>query len=104
MNDTKPYNDPDLIFVENTPDEILDLVREYLTIKSQANGKNSASDLQKTILQRRWDIENSYIQDPTISDVNKSRFICRLLGYSGLVANSYLEKNYTDDWLNRVAN
>ena len=61
----------------------------------------SVSDLQRTIIERRWNIEKSFIQNRSISDTNRSRFMCRLLGYSGLIANSYLKKNYTDDVLNR---
>jgi putative glycosyltransferase (TIGR04372 family) len=101
MNDTKCFHDPDLEFVENTPDELLDLVREYLTDNLLARGKDSRSRLQKAVLERRWNLDKSFIQDPTISNVNKSRFTCRLLGYSGLIANTYLEKNYADDSLNR---
>ena len=101
MNDTKPYHNPDLSFIENTPDELVNLVHEFVTVKLQSKETTKISDLQRTVLHRRFDLTKSVVWEPTLSEHNRSRFICRLLGYSGLIANCYLEKNYVCDSMNQ---
>ncbi len=106
-NETSPLRDSDLLFVENTADDLLDLVREYLETKSQKSDIPVVSDLQRAVLERRWDVNKSFLHDPTIAEpsifkltTRNARYLSRLLGCSGLIANNYLEKNYIADSLN----
>jgi len=90
----------DYILVENTPNEILDVVEEYLSQPTE----HPHSDLQKEFnYQRTLQIHRGLALEipPTIPEViQKYRYAARIESMEGTIGQKYLEQNWLTDSYN----
>ena len=84
----------DCVMVENTPQEIRDIIDEYLT----KSGNFNYSDLQKSFNAARTNqLHRMLDQNDNFSTVGKYRFASRADAAAGTMGQKYLEQNWSYD-------
>ena len=80
--------------IENTADEILGLVKEYFELLDNPKPK---STYQKSIHQIRKDGVDRVLSKSKWSEVQKARFVSKLVGFKGVISETYLANNWEHD-------
>ncbi len=76
---------------ENSPNEILCLVKEYL---DRNNGQISLTHLQEEVARARIESAHYIVNEMKLDIVEKNRQISRLLGCKGNISSRYLAENW----------
>jgi len=80
--------------VENTADEILDLVKEYFEL---LDNPKPTSEHQKLVHEIRKDGVDRILSKSKWSEVQKNRFVSKLVGFRGVISQKYLANNWEHD-------
>ncbi|MBT5873211.1 MAG: TIGR04372 family glycosyltransferase [Candidatus Latescibacteria bacterium] len=87
-------NDPDFVFVENSPEEILELITEYFDDRKAITGESEKTYIQRCVDSQREQFDSAVDWLNLMSDAERDRFLAAFCASSGKLSNKFLEKFY----------
>jgi len=93
-------NDVSIEFLENTPEEILGLVKEFLDRDKTLLSESYSSKLQTAVKEQRRNLRVTADWLSRLAGAERNRLIATYCALNGQISQGYLEDNYWEDSLN----